>query len=363
MKQESKPIDTYEAVKRINDILKRELERIPQVTEVSSQQARIQTKYHNDSILWCNMKNRRIELAVDYKSLLTPGRLRASLEYTNDYDAFLEKDYVRVIAAPKLSVEVRELLEERGKNYVDFAGNMLLIHDSLYIRIEGKTIKLEDNTPRSDVFHRSSVKSRYILRKLLDTDPGRSWLITELVNDSGASYGQTHKVLQQLIEKGYVVHDKGYTLIDPKGLMKEWASVYHRRPTQKTEYYSMDSIPKIEKTIQEFYRGRGIPPAFTGFSAAARLAPSVIYKRVHFYIAEGLDELAESAGWKKGGSGANITAYTPPDPQLLVMKHDYRDKDIVAPSQVILDLLGLAGRGEEAAEAVMMEVFSGHAGR
>lgn len=355
------PVDQYEGIRKIREILKHELNQVTSRIEISQGQSRNDA----DEILTLHLNDdEMVKLIIEYKNTVIPSNIKYMVNQLsrNKADEFIgdQAEVFTIIAAPKLSKEVQSILEMQGFGYVDFAGNMLVKCKGVYIRIEGKEIKLKRNESRSDLFKRSSVKSRFVLRTILENNEKPCYLV-ELAEAAGVSTGLTSKVLKQLVEKEWVLHSpEGYILKNPKELIRGWATEYNVKIAPKIEYYSMDSIVEIENKIQQFAKERSISYAFTGFSGAARISPSVRYNRVHVYIGEALDELAEYAGWKKGLSGSNITVLSIPDNQLLNMTRMIKDAEIVPISQLCLDLLGLPGRGEEAADAVMREAYKNY---
>lgn len=351
------PNDTYDCILRIVDIINTEVRRIPTVYDVRSivNNETDNTEIDAEILIFSRDFN-NFKIQIIYKSMTIPSKLKYALEYNKIISTNIDKSY-RIFGAPKISESVGAILEDNGYGYVDLAGNMLLITRNLYIHIQGKTVILTKAIKRSDMFKRSSMKTRYILRKLLE-DTSRIWLLRDLAEESKVSLGLISKVLKQLLEQEYIIHtEKGYSINKPQQLIKDWAEEFNIKNSSKTEYYSMDTISEIEGKIREFAISKNIYYGFTGFSGAARIAPSVRYKKVHFYINEYLEELAIYANWKKVDSGSNIAAYRIIDSQLLEMTITVKDVKIVPSSQLLLDLLGLQNRGEEAANAVFREVY------
>lgn len=351
------PNDTYDCVRRIAEIITNEVKHVPNVDDVNNLALNETVNTDIDAEIQIHARDlKSLKIQIIYKSIAIPSKLKYVMDHYRINSSYDDESY-RIIGAPRISESVGALLEDNGYGYVDLAGNMLIKTRNIYIRIQGKTVKLMKTIERSDMFKRSSVKTRYILRKLLE-DTERVWLLRKLAAESKVSLGLVSKTLKQLLDLEYIKHtSKGYYLINAQQLIKIWAEEFNRKPTTKTEYYSKDTIPEIESKIREFALENNIYYGFTGFSGAARIAPSVRYKRVHFYINERLEELAEFANWKKVDSGSNITAFRMTDPQLLEMTQTLKDARIVPSSQLLLDLLGLQSRGEEAAIAVFREVY------
>jgi len=95
----------------------------------------------------------------------------------------------------------------------------------------------------------------------------------------------------------------------------------------------------------------------TGFSGAARYAPSVRYQRAMAYVSRDVERITQNLSLKEVTSGANFTLLTPYDEGVLYGTRAVEGICIASPVQVYLDLFGMKGRGEEAAQAMLDEVI------
>ena len=100
-----------------------------------------------------------------------------------------------------------------------------------------------------------------------------------------------------------------------------------------------------------------MPYAFTGFSAAARLAPTVRYQRVMAYVDGDLTPVVTALSLKEVPSGANVTLLSPYDDGVFYGAAEVDGLRIASPVQVYLDLVGYRGRGEEAATFLLEQVI------
>lgn len=375
-KLELGPSDAYEGINRLSNVICTGLMKVPGVNKVDLADA-LHARYHEDAMIHVYFTNgQTMRILVDYKSLVTPNRVETLIrKYQPENDEYYrssrecgtttcdaEEVALWLVGSPKLSPAVQKRLQAAGLSYADLAGNLMLRSDRLLVIIEGKIIKFKNNEKRTDLFKRSSVKSRYVLRMLLE-QPERTWLLKDLAKESEVSIGQAHKVLKVLMDKEYAIHTpSGYHLNYPALLFKEWSNEINTTPAQKTEYYAMASISEIEQVVEKYALKHNVLFAFTGLSGAARIAPTVRYNRVHIYYSGDLSNLAEQNGWKTVSSGSNVTVNSVLDAQLLTLKHRYSEKHVVPVSQLILDLYSLAGRGEEAAESILKEVYGYNGG-
>jgi len=144
----------------------------------------------------------------------------------------------------------------------------------------------------------------------------------------------------------------------PKDLLEEWSKNYTYRRHTVHDLYSLKDVADIEADLASFCEQAGIPYALTGFSAAARFAPSVRYQRAMAYVLGSVDELARKLGLKEVESGANLSLLVPADEGVLYGAQKAADgAQLVSPLQAYLDLKSYRGRGEEAAQAVFEQVL------
>lgn len=268
------------------------------------------------------------------------------------------KDFYCVIAAPYISPASSKLCEDNGVGYIDLAGNCLLIHKGIYVRIEGMPNKYKQQRSRRSIFERTSVKSSVILRNLLE-DPNKKWRIEELANLSLCSVGQVSKVKKYLDEREFLKEDKaGFFVNNPIQLILDWAKVYNLKPNTIYEGYTIDSTSTIEQKLIDLSNRTGIEYALTGFSGGVRYSPTVRYNKVHVYIPfQDLNEAIYELGCKEVKSGSNISIIVPYDPCVMLGIRNIKNSQVASPIQVCLDLLGLKGRGEEAAQAILDKEF------
>jgi hypothetical protein len=75
------------------------------------------------------------------------------------------------------------------------------------------------------------------------------------------------------------------------------------------------------------------------------------------YVAGDVEEIARMLSLKEVSSGANVTLITHYDEGVLYGSRLIEGVRVTAPVQTYLDLVGIKGRGEEAASALMEEVI------
>jgi hypothetical protein len=259
-----------------------------------------------------------------------------------------------VFLAPYVSPEAAAICEAESFGYLDLAGNCLLKLGHNYIRREGRpNVTAQKRLLRS--FY--SPKAERILRALL-TEPCRSWKLQELAAAANVSLGQAHNVKTLLHDREWLTAGpNGLQLREPGKLLDEWAGNYDFSRSVKHNFHSLRPCRETEELIGALGTSERIRYAFTGFSAAARIAPHTRYQRVHAYVdPERVLTMAEAADLKRVATGANVVLLTPYDEGVYYNTQD-EGHSVVSPVQLYLDLRALAGRGEDAAEFLLETVL------
>lgn len=300
----------------------------------------------------------KLNILCEVKSKAEPQYIRnAALKLIERMECLQQetnKEFYCIIAAPYISEKSGQICEEMGLGYIDLSGNCMLMYKTLYIRIEGRPNKYSERRGSKSIFERSSIKSSCILRSLL-RDPDKIWKIQELADASNTSIGQVAKVKKFLEEREFILDkNNGFSISKPKELLEEWSKVYNTKPNTVYECYSIDNIPQIEQRLSQMKEDRGIECVLTGFAGGVRYAPTVRYNKIQVYVQlQDFDEVIRSLGCKKVTSGSNISIIIPYDLCVLSDTRYIKTCLVASPVQVYLDLMGLKGRGEEAAVAVL----------
>lgn len=265
-----------------------------------------------------------------------------------------EPDMYGVFTAPYISPQTAEICVKEKIGYLDLAGNCRLTFGQVYIEQEGKPNPFAEKRDLRSLY---SPKAARVLRVLL-TDPKKPWRLQALAEKAEVSLGQVSNVKSLLEDREWLKSsDAGLLLKDPESLLSEWSKNYNSRKNVPRSYYTLKSIAELEDDLAKTCEGEGTTYALTGFSGAARYAPSVRYQRVMAYVSRDVESIAKILSLKEVASGANVTLFTPYDEGVL---YDTRQIDgicIASPVQIYLDLLGVKGRGEEAAKAILDEVI------
>lgn len=287
----------------------------------------------------------------------TSGQPRLAREAVNQLLRLRSEfpDAYGVFVAPYVSPESAEICRKDGIGYLDLAGNCRLSFDQVFISREGFRNRF---TQRRDLRSLYAPKATRVLRVLL-MSKSQWWRTQALADEAGVSLGQVANVKKNLRDREWVVERKeGFRLASPQSLLREWADNYTYRKNTVRDFYAMGETDQVEAAIARACRDLGIQYAFTGFSAARRVAPAVLGQRAMAYVGTISEALLKRAGLKEVSSGANVSLLVPYDEEMYYMASEVDSMRTVCPVQLYLDLKGYKGRGDEAAEAVWQQEIS-----
>jgi len=283
------------------------------------------------------------------------GQPRVARDAVNQILRYLERypGYYGVFAAPYISPKSAEICSKEGIGYLDFAGNCRLCFGKICIERKGGENPF---TERRELRSLYSPKASRILRVLLN-DPKRVWRVEGLAQEADVSLGLVSKVKTLLGDREWIVVQRdGLRLSEPAALLQEWSQNYSFRKNEVRDFYSLETVSEIESQIAEALSGKPLQYALTGFSGAARLAPTVRYQRVMAYV-EAPEDIASLLGLKPVTSGANVSLLVPYDHGGFYGTREIDGIVIASPVQIYLDLAVYRGRGEEAAKELFEQVI------
>jgi Transcriptional regulator, AbiEi antitoxin, Type IV TA system len=290
---------------------------------------------------------------VDVKGSGQPRIVRDAINQLLRYQSETSGAY-GVLVAPYISPQSARLCVENGIGYVDLAGNCRLSFGSVYVERDGKPNPAPQRRELRSLY---APRTTRVLRVLL-RDPKKPWRLQPLAQEAGVSLGQAYNVKKLLADREWIRSEEGgLRLADPRALLQEWSQHYTYRKNAGRDFYSLDTPPEVERKLAAACRDAAVPYAFTGFSAAARLAPMVRYQRVMAYISGDPTPVVTALSLKEVPSGANVTLLSPHDDGVFYGTAEVGGLQMVAPVQVYLDLVGYRGRGEEAAAFVLEQVI------
>ena len=138
----------------------------------------------------------------------------------------------------------------------------------------------QERNPFSDAASR-------VLRTAL-SKPSRSWGIRELARLSATSPTLTTLVLKRLERLGYASRESSgqARLLDPAGLLLEWAAWYAIKPLQEYRF-SLDGKVSPKKILNLMAKHRLDLPgkwALTSMAGASLVAPFAEFREIHVFL-------------------------------------------------------------------------------
>jgi hypothetical protein len=179
-----------------------------------------------------------------------------------------------------------------------------------------------------------------------------------LAKEADVSLGQVANVKRLLLDREWIEPgENGFRLTSPAKLLEEWSENYDFGRNSIREYYSLLSVANLESRLADHCEQKNVRYALAGFSSAARFAPMVRYQRAMAYVSGNIGEIAGQLELKSVASGANISLVEPYDDGVFNGAKIKNTVKVTSPLQTYLDLCGIKGRGEEAAEFLKEKVM------
>lgn len=292
-------------------------------------------------------------LVVEIKSNGQPRLARDAVNQLLRYRDLFPNAYA-VFVAPYISPKSAEICTREEIGYVDLVGNCRLSFGQVYIEQEGRPNIF---AKKRDLRSLYSPRAERVLRVLLN-NPKKAWKTKELADEAQVSFGQVSNVKKLLMDREWVQNEKsGFSMGKPEHLLKEWAENYSFRRNRVIDYYSLKNVAEVEADLAELCNRKGLLYAFTSFSGAARLAPTVRYQRLFAYLGETKEDITSLLVLKKVTSGANVSLLSPYDEGVFYGTREFEGVQIASPVQIYLDVYGFRGRGEEAANWLLKQVL------
>lgn len=264
-----------------------------------------------------------------------------------------------VFAAPYISEASGKSISGKGLSYMDLSGNCYILSKRMFIHVNGKANKYVDKREKKNYFSKSSNAASVIMRTMLD-EPKKSWQVKAVAELSGKSIGMVSNVKSFLKDRAFI--DEGvrgeFKMINTKEMLCAWAEDYHKKNSRTLEFYSLEPIAELERKIYNWSIYHDKSALLGGFSAAARYAPTVRYKKIDVYVEQqALNEFVMDMGLKPVEYGGNVVITVPHDETPFMFYREINDSLVTSPVQTVIDLLGNAGRGEEAADSIIARVY------
>lgn len=268
-------------------------------------------------------------------------------------------DSCYVFMAPYISEASAASIYESNLSYIDLSGNCYILSKRIVIHFQGNENKYIEKREKKNYLSKASSAASAIIRTML-SDIERSWQVITLSKESNKAIGTVSNVKSFLRDRDWINEtSRGeFKLQNIKEMLYAWAKDYHKKDSLTFEYYSLDSIAELEQKISDWSLKHDCSALLGGFSAAARYAPTVRYKKLEVYVEQqAFNEFLLDMDLQPVSSGGNVVITIPHDETPYMFYREFNRSVVTSPVQTVLDLLGNAGRGEEAAEAIIAKEF------
>lgn len=227
--------------------------------------------------------------------------------------ALTKPDRIPLVVAKRLTVSVRQTLEEAGCSYADGTGAAHLEGPGFLLHFSPNVQRREGTIPAPRGLGAVAVRAIQVLL----SEPERQWSVTDLVQSSGVSAGEAHKVLTRLEAEGLVTtkgtaSGKRRKVVQPGDLLDWLATVPAARKTH-TRLSSFLYTPDLDNLITRLAlnaQSSEVTWAVTGAAAARVMGVQVVtalpITLVRVAAKPGLTAAAEALGAKPVDSGANL---------------------------------------------------------
>ena len=302
-----------------------------------------------------NVKTRarkEFSILIEVKSPGHPRFIRMAVSQLKDFIAN-QKNVYGVIGAPFLSEESKKICRDAGFGFIDVAGNCFFEFDTIHIQIEGKPNPYPSTRPLKTLF---ATKSTRAIRVLL-CQPKTNWYVKDLATEAKLSLGQVSNLKKRLLAYEWIeeTDDGKFHLVNPEGLLHNWAENYNYHKNEINSFYAMQNPGDIEYVLANYLDQNNIRYAFTLTSGANRVAPFLRYQKVFCYIEKNIDQIVDDLALKEVSSGANVVLMKPYDEGIFYGSQKIDGATIVSDVQLYLDLKSSKERTEEAAEFILKE--------
>lgn len=254
-----------------------------------------------------------------------------------------------MVVAPFLSARTRERLTARGFGYADLTGNarLSLRSPALFVETRG-----EDENPTPALRDRRSLKGAKagrLVRALCDWRP--PFGLRELAARAGVDAGYASRIIAYLEREALVTRGRRgpITNTDWPGLLRRWSQEYSPFQPKRVSWYLS---PRGLASFIDVLRARASRYAVSGSWAAAQFAP-VAPPRIVLCYDDDIRGLVEAAALQPVDAGANVALVVPFDSVVYERTSPRKAITVVAPSQVVVDLMTSPGRGPNEAEALL----------
>jgi hypothetical protein len=257
-----------------------------------------------------------------------------------------------LVVSPWLSERSREVLTERGINYIDLTGNALLRLDNPALYLETVGSRRNPNPQDRGQVQLRGAKAARLIRLLADVRP--PYTAGELAETADVAPGYVSRLLEALYRESLIERTPRGPVesVDVPALLRRWASSYDVfTSNEPTTFIASEGIDRLLARFAED-PGAGTRIAVTGSVAAARLAPVAAPAMLVAYY-DAPDVLAREFDLLPADEGANVAILRPFDRVVWLRTKIEDGLRYAATSQVTVDCLTGNGRMPAEGEALL----------
>jgi len=300
--------------------------------------------------------NRAYHFCVEIKSAGYPQHIRTGIATLKKITE-AKPSYCPVIVVPFIGERGKRICDENKVGYMDFGGNAKISCAGMMIYTVGKDRPKEAAPVNQSIFSPKAAR----ITKFLIGRPSAEWMQKDIVENTGLSKGLVSRVINKMIEAGYVIEKGGkFGLADFDDLFYAWAEFELKRRERKKSYYVWAQNPSklMEALADKLSRDR-IKYAFTQEAGASLVAPFATFDIVSLYL-ESLDKFPEkSLSASEETRGFNLVVIEAPDEYIFTKAQDKRGMKVVDNFQLYADLKKNPLRGEKQAVHLLTLIKKG----
>lgn len=297
-------------------------------------------------------QNGEFSVVIEVKNTGGTASFREAAHQVKLYAA--QNGAVPFVVGSFLGEAARQVAKEEGVGIMDLAGNFYLKNEEVYIeRIVDKN-PFAKTIPLKNLF--APISSR--ITRVLLTQPTKVWFLSELSKEADVSLGQTHKIIDRMLEEEFVEWNKDnkLILINPTKLLDAWKNIYFSYKQQKFTFFSYQTnyISILESVLKKSDNRRFALSFLSGADLIAPFIRGITKVQLYVYGQSDIEKWKIDLGLQEVESGGNIELYVPYDNgvfyQIQKVNSDVGEIPVVNNVQLYMDLFNNPGRGLEQAE-------------
>jgi hypothetical protein len=297
--------------------------------------------------LLVDLGGQRADLLASVLSVPYPSGLKRLVDANPNLEAVIVE---RI--SPGLDAAARKL----GLSYLDVRGRGRITRPGLvYFAPPGQDEARPSTPRRPSPFAR---KASRVTRSLL-SDTEMRWRLSDIAAVSELNPGNVHRVLNTLVEDGYVERDEErYLVADPGSLLDAWAENAAPVGERTAVLVKGDLRPAVEALVDRFH-GHAV---VSGELAAELLAPHLPAAGATIHCLDpgewarlDLEEIEPSP--PLGLQGPNRVVLDLPDEGVAQFGTEVSEIPLVSPAQLYVDLYRQPTRGRQAAEEARRQLL------